>query len=521
MPTPSLVDHLLQGVEFPSREELPAPGAYQPVGQPGYDGNPFIECIGDHILGVPEFTETVASQLPLAPKGGIQISSNSVLTALASSHVHRVIYPTPSLDRINARFLEVLSQGYLARNPFDRVGGNRVFYMLSTMEPGQLSQRVQSVDAGVPPSFVVMGTSGMGKTFATRFVLGRLPQAYQHREYRGRRLAVKQVIWLYVSCPPTGSLKALLFEVLLALDLVLGTDYYRRWLNSRYSTDVLLINVALVLYTHNLGVLVLDELQHLKARGYAETESLLNFFVALMNFLSIPLVCIGTYASLNVLEGTLRNPRRLTGAGCIEMPRYERNDPVRAPLEDYYCGHLPMPKNPDEATALRGRIYDIYQGIHTLLPNLVQRTLAEMAYRRAPHLNDSILNYYQRVELRLLSKALDALRRRDADAALKFDDLVSDEVAQSWRAEQAKIDVERARRSREKAESKGATLPKGSRTFELAEFPSGHITDADVAREVKRTRAIFGDGDLYAAFQHQGLLAEEILKGKYPAVGAG
>lgn len=521
MPALSRVDHLLQGVEFPSMEDLPAPEVYQPIGQPGYDGNPFIECIGDHILGVPDFTETVTSLLPSAPKGGIRISRNSVLTALASSHVHRLVYPTPSLDRINARFLEVIPQGYIARNPLNRVGRNRVFYMLSTMEPGQLSQRVQSVDVGVPPSFVVMGTSGMGKTFATRFVLGRIPQVYQHSQYRGRRFAVKQVIWLYVSCPPTGSLKALLFEVLLALDLELGTDYYRRWLNSRYSTDVLLINVALVLYTHNLGVLVLDELQHLKARGYAETESLLNFFVALMNFLSIPLVCIGTYAALNVLEGTLRNPRRLTGAGCIEMPRYERDDDVRAPLEDYYCGYLPMPKNQEEARALRGRIYGIYQGIHTLLPNLVQRTLAEMAYRGAPHLNDSILNYYQRVELRLLAKPLDALRRRDADAALKFDDLVSDEVAQRWRAEQSKIDDVRKGREREKAKSKGATLPKGSRTFELAEFPCGHITDADIAREVKRTRAIFGDGDLYAAFKQHGLLAEEILQGKYPSADAG
>jgi hypothetical protein len=317
---------------------------------------------------------------------------------------------------------------------------------------------------------------------------------------------------LYVSCPPTGTLKGLLYEILLALDLELGTDFYQRWLNRYPSTDILLINVCLILSTHNVGVLVLDELQHLKARGYAETETQLNFFVALMNFLRVPLICIGTYAARKVIEGTLRDPRRLSGLGCIEFSRYEENEDITKTMEDYYLGFLPMPPDSKEEAFLRSSVYDIYQGIHALLPNLVQRCAAEMAYRGLKHLTRDVLGYYQRVELKLLERPLEILRRRDPDAVQHYDDLVGPETLKEWRAGQQKIDTERIKQGQ--TQTPAATTAELSRTFEAEGFPCRHFTEIDIAREVKRTRAIFGDGDLYPAFKKQGLLAGQILRGK-------
>jgi hypothetical protein len=123
-----------------------------------------------------------------------------------------------------------------------------------------------------------------------------------------------------------------------------------------------------------------------------------------------------------------------------------------------------------------------------------------------------VLGYYQRVELKLLERPLEILRRRDPDAVQHYDDLVGPETLKEWRAGQQKIDTERIKQGQ--TQTPAATTAELSRTFEAEGFPCRHFTEIDIAREVKRTRAIFGDGDLYPAFKKQGLLAGQILRGK-------
>ena len=50
-------------------------------------------------------------------------------------------------------------------------------------------------------------------------------------------------------------------------------------------------------WIHCLGLLVIDEIQHLNQAKSGGAEKMLNFFLQLMNTLGLPVVLIGTYGA--------------------------------------------------------------------------------------------------------------------------------------------------------------------------------------------------------------------------------
>jgi len=502
---------LTQGIELPKLGAPAEPTEYIPVGVHAPDGNPFIEVFGRQIVEAPEFVLVTTKALPLAPKLGSPVRANPILAALEMASLYDVVYPTPSLVRLFVRILEVLAMGYLKRSPLQPNVLAKTIFLLKNTPPKDLCKLVMMQGTGSPLSLSVVGASGMGKTFGVQHVLSYLTQVWRHRSYHGRPMNHLQVVWLNVTCPPTGTLKGLLLSILLQLDFALGTSFYANWLLSRVSTDVLLINVALILYCHGVGVVVLDELQHLRVRGFHDTELMLNFFVALMNFLSMPLICVGTYSALNVLSTTMRDGRRLAGAGYIEFNRYEQHESVTRNVGKYYLNFLPG-VDKRQAAALQGPVYDIYQGIHFLLPNLVHRVTAELSYRGMDHVTEDVLKYYQEVELKPIAGALEALRKKDVDAIEAYGDLLSPEVLKALRENQSRRDKQRESIGWGGSASAGPSP--GSRTFTVDEFPCGHIKKKEIDSEVRRTLAMFGDGDLYPALKHAGLIATDVIRGR-------
>jgi hypothetical protein len=467
---------------------------------------------GRQILDAPKFEERCINALPLPPKAGSTLWSNPVLTGIDLYSLRLVVYPTPNLCRLNYRLLEIIACGYLDR-PMSQRAGDEVVYMLSTRSPEDVRKILKAAKVGNSPSLLTMGTSGMGKTFGVEFSLDQLPQVRRHSVYQGRTLNQLQVVWLYVkSSPPTATLKGLLLDILLQLDLVVGSQHYLNWLFSRASTDVLLINVALILHNHAVGCLVLDELQHLRVQGFKETESLLNFFVALMNFLHIPIVCIGTYAALDVFSGTLRDARRLSTAGNIDFCRYESTEKITRALQDYYLQYLPGLEKRPLTPEFHALIYDIWQGLHFLLPNLVQRCAVEAAYRGEDHVTDEVLKYYREVELKPISKALEALRSKNSTLIERFDDLMSPDAIRALYAHQKRLNDARQAPA---APGLDSTCTEIGRLFtSVAEFPHEDITDAEIAQQCAVTKLRFGNGDAYPTLKENSLIASQIAYGE-------
>ena len=486
---------------------------YVSIGSGRAAGNPFIEVFGRVVLDVPSFKTTLTNALPLAPVNGVQLLANPVLLAIELSGLQEGAYPTPNLERLFGRIIEVLCLGYLPRNPLLQTEFARKLYLLQTMEPMALAKLVMSTPLGNAPSLLVIGGSGMGKTFGVRYTLGKLPKVVRHRSYKGAPMNHVQVLYLYVQCPPTGQLKALLLEILLQLDIVCGTRLHSQWLFKNASTDVLLINVAVILYTRGIGALVLDELQHLKARSFAESEVLMNFFVALMNFLNVPLICVGTYAAMNLLNTALRDGRRLCNSGTIDFEIYQRESRITRELQSYYFGFLPGQAHRPLTDEFHEERFNQYRGLHFLLPNMVQRCSIEASYRGLPYVTEDVFAYYRSVELKPIDKALRALASGRAEDIKAFDDLLSPEGIKALEAHQARQDAERRGEPSTPGRSVGAT-PSSGLGYEVEEFPHVKFTAEEVTHQCRVTRHMFGNGDRYVGLRENGLLAKDIVRGR-------
>ena len=126
-------------------------------------------------------------------------------------------------------------------------------------------------------------------------ILSLYPQVIYHSQYDQQAFSRVQVVWLKLDCPFDGSVKGLCLNFFQAVDNLLDTQYYLNYARRGRSTvDEMLPQMARVASIHGLGVLVIDELQHLREARSGGSNKMLNFFVQLVNTIGMPVVLIGT-----------------------------------------------------------------------------------------------------------------------------------------------------------------------------------------------------------------------------------
>jgi hypothetical protein len=236
----------------------------------------------------------------------------------------RYFQPLEEHIDIEQRFSRCIRQGYLHRNPLSKeyaaalVNGYNTSVSKGTY--GQL-EAFRPTAAG----FTIIGISGVGKTSAASNILALYPQIIAHVRYRETPLVLKQIVWLKLDCPHDGSVKGLCLEFFEAVDRAAGTNYYETHGKRTNTIDMLMIRMAQIARLHCLGVLVIDEIQHLSIAKGGGQEKMLNFFVTLVNTIGVPVVLIGTSRAMAILQSEFRQARRGSGQGDLMWDRM-KND---------------------------------------------------------------------------------------------------------------------------------------------------------------------------------------------------
>lgn len=112
-------------------------------------------------------------------------------------------------------------------------------------------------------SFSVVGVSGLGKSTALQRVLSLYPQVIEHTEYHGQKIYCHQIPYLVVQTPHDASIKALILDIYLQIDSLIGTTYQKDALSRRLSIDVLVSQLNQIVRVNHIGLLVIDELQNI------------------------------------------------------------------------------------------------------------------------------------------------------------------------------------------------------------------------------------------------------------------
>jgi len=274
------------------KESICIDARYLPQVIEEYKGNPFIEALPPIYSGS-ESTDLLTIEPPYH-------EAERELDPFYRFHcIQRLSRYFQPLDRhidIEQRVSRSIRQSYVNRNPV--ISFDRSDY-----------RSIRATAAG----FTVIGMSGVGKTTAMERVLSLYPQCVTHTRYAGESFYLKQLVWMKLDCPYDGSIKGLCLNFFSEMDRILGSEYSKFFLASRNTVDTMLIKMSTLATTHGLGILVIDEIQHLSQAKSGGSEKMLNFFVTLVNTIGVPVVLIGTTKATPILQSEFRQARRGSG----------------------------------------------------------------------------------------------------------------------------------------------------------------------------------------------------------------
>jgi hypothetical protein len=158
-------------------------------------------------------------------------------------------------------------------------------------------------------SAALFGTPGMGKTSSIEHGHCLFPQVILHplELADGRRfplVPVRQIVYLIVKCPKNGSMLSLCKEIMNAIDDVLGDTSYVDSARKEDSAEKLItIEIPKLIKKHHIGIIVIDDVQNLNEATSGGAETMLNQFGLMEEVLKIPVLLVGTFASLLLFQG--------------------------------------------------------------------------------------------------------------------------------------------------------------------------------------------------------------------------
>lgn len=334
---------------------------------------------------------------------------------LLVSRLNIYLEPLPSHYEVIEKINLIIRAGYIFRNPLDPAHRKTRTKRYHKAMKGDICA-IEESGPSTAPSFALFGTSGVGKSTVADRTLSFLPRVLKHSKYQ-----FTQVVWLKVDCPLDGSLKQLLLSILDKLDHLLGSGY-RKEAGTHSTIDSLILSVANIAEMHNLGVLVIDEIQNLLDASGVGQSKMLNFFVAFANA-KIPVVTIGTPRAMQMLTGTFREARRVGDHGtcvwdCLDEKK-EWKFFIKA-LWKYQWTEKYIPLTDELSSVMKNRT----QGIHALVVRLFQLTQLEAFRRGLPGITTGLINEVADDKFKLVEPMLQALRKKNKKAIANYQDLL-------------------------------------------------------------------------------------------------
>lgn len=387
-----------------------------------YNGNPYIEALPP-LLSFNEIVEKLAFY-PRYKKEERQLDSHYRIHMV--NRMFQTFQPLPLTIELERKIAIALRQGYIYRNPF-----KPEFAKAFENDYRKIKNiNVKNNDMFYPSScgFTLIGISGLGKTCSLQRILNMYPQIIVHSEYKNMPLSSYQVVWIKLECPFDGSIKGLLFEFFSVIDQLLGTDYYQKMMKTRATTDMMLTVMNQVVRNCALGLLVIDEIQHLSMAKSGGSEKMLNFFVNLVNTVGIPVILVGTPKAISILQGDFRQARRGAGpAGDMVCDRIQNDEMWELLVESIWHyqwtrQEIPLTKE------LINVLYDETQGIPDLLKKVYGMAQLDAIVTGKEEITPQIVRKVARENLKLVQPMLHALKRGNVRDLAKYEDIYITDV---------------------------------------------------------------------------------------------
>lgn len=338
--------------------------------------------------------------------------------------IHRLFRYFQPLEQhidIEQRISRSIRQGYLDRNPLAPEYARGMAEGFAAMKDKSSYHMLRGMKTAAS-GFTIIGVSGVGKSTAVERILSLYPQRIIHARYHEEPLALTQLVWLKLDCPHDGSLKQLCYQFFYALDMAAETDYFQQYTKGRYSLDMLLIIMTQLVRQFQIGILVIDEIQHLNEAKGGGSDKMLNFFVTLVNTIGLPVVMIGTTKAMSILQSEFRQARRGSGQGDLIWDRMG-NDVAWNVFVKSMWRYQWTAKSVAYTDELANALYDESQGIIDIAVKLYAIVQIDAITSGAEGFAVSDIRKAAEKKLGLVKPMLDALRSGDRKKILKYEDI--------------------------------------------------------------------------------------------------
>ncbi len=333
---------------------------YEDPGVVEYRGNPLIEALPP-IMTIDQNRKGLKELVEFNPKD-IWIDGRR-RAHIISSLINNFFQPLAIHVQLEEKISVLIRKGYVGRNIGEGSWNSHMQNGYERIMSGDLEAFRFDHVKSTALRLLLIGCSGSGKSTAIGKILSTYPQVIFHEDYN-----LTQITYLKLDCPHDGSLKNLCINFFRAVDAVLSTDYERKYTMKRYSIDRLLGVMSQTANLHAIGVLVIDEIQHLSRRRSGGENKMMNFFVTLINTIGLPVIMVGTPKAKSILVNSLRSARRSAGVGALYWHNIERGPKDRMTewkgLTNCLWKYQWLQKREEKLTdELRDCWYDLSQGV--------------------------------------------------------------------------------------------------------------------------------------------------------------
>ncbi|MFZ3580214.1 AAA family ATPase [Virgibacillus sp. DJP39] len=414
-----------------------------------YESNPLIEALP------PIFTdEDVIEQISVFPPFD---EKERFLNANYRFHCVQRLFqyfqPFENHLDLEQRISRAIRQGYLHRNPMKIEEVMRTQESYQAIKEGKFLTNYETEVRRATAGFTIVGFSGIGKSTAIERVLSFYPQIIKHHEYQSKPFIFMQISWLKLDCPFDGSLKGLCISFFSELDRLLGSNYLNKFGSQRSTTDLMLQRMAHLSGLHGVGLLIIDEIQHLSLSKSGGSDKMLNFFVTLVNTIGIPVLLIGTNKAISVLQSEFRQARRGSGQGDMvwsQMPKNESWDLFIEGMWEYQwtTNFTPL------TSELNDLIHEESQGIIDIALKLFMLSQVKAIATGEEKLTKQLIKQVTSDSLKLVKPMLNALKSGNPSEIAKYEDIRPIDMEEEVEKYKSSIDFQEKIRIQKKLQDK-------------------------------------------------------------------
>ena len=340
--------------------------AYRTNVAPNHKGNPLIECLPEAT------TETAVDSLFVVPEvpDEYRKESDQIRIDMLST-IRNFRFPLDIHEVIAYHLIQMIRDGYENRNPVKLE--EKIVKRANSQNIRERKENPEVVQV-TSETACLIGISGVGKTTAVLTELVNLfDQVIVHKFYHGKPFTCKQIVYLKVEAPHDGSLQYLCMNIFRAFDRALGNTLYEQdAVTKGQGTNKMVTRIAELIDQHAVGLIIIDEIQHL-VRNNRVTGELVNFLTQAINEWNTPVLFIGTPEAEKLFGRRLRISRRMATKGTESWDRIHFDDPDwNILMEELFRMQFTRTKT-KLTPELSRAFYDATQGIMQLVILMFQR----------------------------------------------------------------------------------------------------------------------------------------------------